>query len=44
MQIFDPIAHGNAAYTANDYKMTSYSYVEKDLNRSEHLNLNKTPY
>ena len=32
MQIFDPIAGGNAADTANSYQMMSYSHVETDLN------------
>ena len=40
MQIFDPIAGGNAADTANGYQMMSYSHIETDLNRNEHLNLN----
>ena len=42
MQIFDPIARGNAADTSNGCQMISYSHVEKDLNRNEHLNLNTT--
>ena len=40
MQIFDPITLGNAADTANGCQMMSYSRVEKNLNRNEHLNLN----
>ena len=36
MQIFDPIARGNAAAC----QMMSYSHTEKYLNRNEHLNLN----
>ena len=36
MQIFNPIARGNAAAC----QMMSYSHVEKDLNKNEHLNLN----
>ena len=40
MQIFDPVACGNAANTANGCQMMSYFHVEKDLNRNEHLNLN----
>ena len=32
MQIFDPIAGGNAADTAHGYQMMSYSHVETDLN------------
>ena len=32
VQIFDPIAGGNAADTANGYQMMSYSHVETDLN------------
>ena len=35
MQIFDPIARGNAAAC----QMMSYSHIEKYLNRNEHLNL-----
>ena len=38
MQIFDPNALGNAADTADTCQMMSYSHVEKDLNRNEHLN------
>ena len=33
MQIFGPIARGNAVDTANGCRMMSYSHVEKDLNR-----------
>ena len=40
MQILDPVARGNAADTTNGCQMMSYSHVEKDLNRNEHLNLN----
>ena len=39
MQISNPIARGNAVDTANDCQMMSYSHVEKDLSRNEHLNL-----
>ena len=39
MQIFDPIARGNAADTVNDCQM-SYSHAEKDLDRNQHLNWN----
>ena len=39
MQIFDPIARDNAANTTNDCQMMSYSNVEKDINRNEHINL-----
>ena len=38
MQIFDPIARGNAADTVNDCQMMSYSHAEKDLDRNQHLN------
>ena len=38
MQIFDPVARGNAADTADGCQMMSYTNVEKDLNRSEQLN------
>ena len=34
------IARGNAIDTASGCQMPSYSNVEKDLNRNEHLNLN----
>ena len=40
MYVFDAKARDNAAYTVNDCQMMSYSHVEKDLNRNEHLNLN----
>ena len=40
MQIFDPIARGNTADTANGCQVMRYSYVKKELNRNEHLNLN----
>ena len=40
VQIFNPIAYGKAADTTNGCQMMSYSHVEKDLNRNEHLNLN----
>ena len=40
MQISKLIACGNAADTVNGCQMMSYSHVEKNLNRSEHLNLN----
>ena len=40
MHISDQVARGNAADTANGCQMMSYSHVEKDLNRNEHLNLN----
>ena len=41
MKIFNPIARGNAVDVANSCcQMMGYSYVEKDLNRNEHLNLN----
>ena len=40
MEIFDPVPHGNAADTANGCQMMSYSRIEKDLNRNEHLKLN----
>ena len=36
MQIFDPKTRGNAAAC----EMASYSHVEKDLNKNEHVNLN----
>ena len=36
MQIFDPIA----CDTANGCQTMSFSHVEKDINRKEHLNLN----
>ena len=36
MQIFGPVASGIAAVC----QMMSYSHVEKDLNRNEHLILN----
>ena len=39
MQIFDPVARGNAADTTNACQMMNYSHVEKDLSRNEHLNL-----
>ena len=39
MQIFDPIACGNALYTVDGYQMMSYSHKEKYLNRNKHLNL-----
>ena len=35
-EVFDPIARGKAAAC----EMMSFSHVEKDLNRNEHLNLN----
>ena len=35
-----PIARGNAADTTNGCQMTNFSYVEKDLNSNEHLNIN----
>ena len=37
---FRPNGCGNAADTANGCQMISYSHAEKDLNRSEDLNLN----
>ena len=40
MQIFDPIERGSAADTTNGCQTLSYSHVEKDINRNEHLNLN----
>ena len=43
---FQPIARGNAD-TTSGCQMVRYSHVEKNLNRSEHLNLNlenKTPH
>ena len=40
MQIFDPIARGNAANIASGSQMMSCPHVEKDINRNEHLNLN----
>ena len=40
MQIFGPVALGDAADSANGCQMTNYSHVEKDLNRNEHLKLN----
>ena len=36
--IFNPTACGNAADTAIGCQLISYSHVEKDLNRNEHLN------
>ena len=39
MQIFDPIARGNASGTANGCQMMNCSHIEKDLNKNEHLNL-----
>ena len=38
--IIHDIARGNAIDTASGCQMTSYSNVENDLNRNEHLNLN----
>ena len=40
MQIFDPIARGNDADTANCCQVMIYSHVEKDLNRNENFELN----
>ena len=40
MHIFDPTACGNAGDTTNCCQMMSYSHLEKDLNKNEHLNLN----
>ena len=40
MQIFNPVARGKAADTANGRQMMRYSHVEIDLNRNEHFNLN----
>ena len=40
MQIFDPIVCGNAADTANDCQMMSFSHVQKDLNRNKYSKLN----
>ena len=40
MQIFDPIVCGNAADTANDCQMMSFSHIEKDLNRNKYSKLN----
>ena len=40
MQIFDAMACGNAVDTVNSCQIMSYSYVEKDLNKNEHFNLN----
>ena len=37
MQIFDPIAHGDAIYTAEGCQMVSYFHVEEDLNRNGHV-------
>ena len=44
MQIFDPIACGNAADTDSVCQVMSYSHAEKDLNRNETYILNKTPH
>ena len=40
MEIFDPMARGNAADITNGWHMMSFSHAEKDLNRDEHLKLN----
>ena len=40
MQMFNPVACGNAADNANGFQMMSYSHVEENLNRNEHLNIN----
>ena len=40
MHIFDPVGHGNTADSTNGCQRIGCSYVEKDLNRNEHLNLN----
>ena len=40
MQIFDLMAHGNDAATANGCQIMRYSFIEKDLNRNDHLDLN----
>ena len=37
MQIFDPIACGEAADTVIGRQMMSYPYVENHLNRNQHL-------
>ena len=39
-EILNPIACGNTADIANGCHLMSYSHVEKDVNRNEHLNLN----
>ena len=39
MQIFEPIARGNATDIAYSCQMMSYSHVDKDQNRNEKLNL-----
>ena len=40
MQIFVPIARGNAADNASGCQMMSFSHLEKDPNKNEHLKLN----
>ena len=40
MHIFDPIARGDTAETANGCQVMRYYHLKKDLNRNEHLNLN----
>ena len=37
---FDSVPLGNAVNTASGHQMMSFSYVEKDPNRDEDLNLN----
>ena len=39
MKIFHTIFRGKAADITNGCQMMSYSHVEKDLNKNEHLNL-----
>ena len=39
MQIFGPVACGNTADTTNGCQMMSYSHLEKDFNKNEHLTL-----
>ena len=39
IQIFDPIARGNVADTANDCQLINHSHAEKDLKQSENINL-----
>ena len=40
MQIFDTIGRGNTADIADGCQMMSYSHVQEDLKRKEHLNYN----
>ena len=40
MQIFNSTSRSKPVDIANGCQMMSYSHVEKDLNKKEHLNLN----